>query len=112
MNGCEVGLEGNAMAKDCPVCELVSPDNTDTCDCGYSFARAGTVGQLQLRTAARRNMVVGGFVCFAGLAVTLLTIAASSFSGVYVIAWGAIVFGGAQCGRGLLQARRQRKLGR
>lgn len=97
------------MAKDCPVCGLVNPDTAPTCDCGYSFAYAGTVGRLQLGAAARRNMVIGGFVCFAGLALTLLTIAASTVTGVYMFAWGAIVFGAAQFFRGAIQLANERR---
>lgn len=94
------------------MCETVSPDSTETCECGYSFVQAGTVGRVQLGAAARRNMVVGGLILVAGLAVTLLTMAASSAIGFYVVAWGAVVFGGGQFIRGVIQARRQRRLGK
>jgi len=45
---------------------------------------------------AHRNMVVGGLWCGGGILVTLLTFAAASGGGSYVVAWGAILFGGIQ----------------
>ena len=97
------------MPRDCPVCGLVNPDTAPACDCGYSFAHAGTVGRIQLAAAAHRKMVGGGFVCFAGFVFTLLTLAASPATGVYVIAWGAIVFGAAQFVRGAIQLAKIRR---
>src|SRR5262249_22982189 len=92
-----------SMPRDCPVCGLVNPDTAPACDCGYSFAYAGTVGRVQLGAAARRNMVVGGLVCLAGLVVTLLTLVASTATGFYFFAWGAVIFGAAQFIRGATQ---------
>lgn len=91
------------MPRDCPICGLVNPDTAPSCDCGYSFTYAKTVGRLQLGAAARYNMVVGGFVCFVGLVVTLLSFAASSVTKIYLLAWGAIVFGAVQFIRGATQ---------
>jgi hypothetical protein len=54
-------------------------------------------------------MVIGGFVCFVGLVFTLLTIAASKVTGVYALAWGAIVFGAAQFVRGAIQLAKERR---
>jgi hypothetical protein len=51
---------------------------------------------------ARRNMWVGGAWCARGIAVTAYTYSAASGSGTYVVAWGAIVFGGWQFLKGLL----------
>jgi hypothetical protein len=84
----------------------VCSDTAEACDCGYSFAHANTVGRIQLSAAARRNMLVGGLVCFAGVAVTLVALATSGVTGISVVAWGAIVFGAAQFIRGAMQARR------
>lgn len=97
------------MPRDCPICGLVNPDTAPACDCGYSFAHASTVGRIQLAAVGQRNMVVGGLLCFAGLAFTLLTLAASPATGVYVFAWGAIVFGAAQFIRGAIQSAKQRR---
>jgi len=55
---------------------------------------------------AKRNMVVGGLWCVGGIVVTAVTYSqASSGGGRYVMAWGAILFGGIQFVRGLLQLR-------
>lgn len=54
--------------------------------------------------AATRQMVIGGFWFVGGILVTAVTYAsatASPFGGTYVVAWGAIVFGGVQFLRGL-----------
>jgi hypothetical protein len=52
--------------------------------------------------AARRNMWVGGAWCAGGIAVTAYTYSAASGGGIYVVAWGAIVFGGWQFVKGLI----------
>jgi hypothetical protein len=98
------------MPRDCPVCGLVNPDTAPACDCGFSFAYASTVGRVQLGSAARRNMAVGGLICFAGLTLTLLTLAASTVTGVYVLAWGAIICGAAQFVRGFIQLGKERQI--
>ena len=55
--------------------------------------------------AAAQNMVVGGLWCVGGIAVTALTYqAASAQGGHYIIAWGAILFGGLQFLKGLMQS--------
>ncbi len=51
------------------------------------------------------NMVIGGIVFLVGLVLTLGTMAMASGGGTYVVAWGAIVFGGLQFLRGLAQSR-------
>lgn len=98
------------MPRDCPVCGLVNPDTAPSCDCGFNFAYANTVGRVQLGGAARRNMTVGGLVCFVGLALTLLTLAVSTVTGVYVFAWGAIIWGATQFVRGLIQLGKERRI--
>lgn len=55
------------------------------------------------RDIAKRNMVIGGVVCAIGIAVTVATYMAASGGGTYVVAWGAIVFGGIQFFKGLAQ---------
>jgi hypothetical protein len=52
--------------------------------------------------AAQRNMWVGGAWCAGGVAVTAYTYTAASGGGTYVVAWGAIIFGGWQFVRGLI----------
>jgi len=58
----------------------------------------------QQLAVARRNMIVGGFWLFGGLAVTVAALSAAASSpggGSYVVAWGAILFGGLQFFRGV-----------
>lgn len=49
----------------------------------------------------KRDMLVGGLWCGGGLAVTLVTYMAASGGGTYLVAWGAIIFGGWQFVKGL-----------
>lgn len=59
-----------------------------------------------IRKAARKNMAIGAIVCIIGLVVTIgsySAAAASSTGGSYVVAWGAVIFGGTQFFRGLSQ---------
>jgi hypothetical protein len=75
-------------------------------------AAATVVGKLEqtkanaLKRAGKRNMFFGAMWCIGGIAVTAITYeAASQGGGTYVIAWGAIVFGGIQFLHGLIQSR-------
>lgn len=43
--------------------------------------------------AARQGMAVGAIICLAGILVTLLGYSAAPNVGVYLLAWGAILFG-------------------
>ncbi len=51
---------------------------------------------------AKRDLLIGGLWCGGGLAVTLYTHVAASGGGTYVVAWGAIIFGGWQFVKGLI----------
>ena len=46
------------MLKTCPNCQLVSPPEASTCDCGYDFA-ARTMGPSLLRRGQHRHRVSG-----------------------------------------------------
>ena len=53
-----------------------------------------------------RNMAIGGVICLIGILVTVGTYSAAASSrggGHYVVAWGAILFGGIQFLKGLIQ---------
>jgi hypothetical protein len=55
-----------------------------------------------LRARSQRDMLVGGLWCGGGILVTALTYSsAANGGGSYVVAWGAILFGGVQFLRGL-----------
>ncbi|HOX08888.1 MAG TPA: hypothetical protein PK280_21010 [Planctomycetota bacterium] len=69
---------------------------------------AGNIMQAKAtesRKAGVRNLIVGGLWCGGGTLVTILTFAMASGGGggTYVVAWGAILFGGIQMIRGLFQ---------
>ena len=55
------------------------------------------------REAGARNAMVGAAWCVGGIAVTALTYQLASGGGFFVCAWGAILFGGIQCIKGLGQ---------
>lgn len=55
----------------------------------------------RLRREGTNQMLLGALICGVGLVVTLVSLyGASNGSGSYVVAWGAIVFGGLRCYRG------------
>ncbi len=55
------------------------------------------------RAVGGKNMLYGALWCIGGILVTALTYSAASSGGTYVVAWGAILFGGIQLLRGLFQ---------
>lgn len=61
-----------------------------------------------VRSAALRNMAIGGIICIIGLLITFVSYSAAASSpngGSYIVTWGAVVFGGIQFFRGLSQLR-------
>jgi hypothetical protein len=79
---------------------------------GFDPDTAGiVVGELKREERARSlrksgilNMICGGLISVGGLGVTIGTLVAAEAGGSYVIAWGAILCGGAQFLYGLMQA--------
>jgi len=55
------------------------------------------------REAGQKNMLIGALWCGGGLAVTAITFSAASGGGVYVVTWGAVIFGAIQFLRGVGQ---------
>jgi hypothetical protein len=55
------------------------------------------------REAGTKNIVIGALWCVGGIVVTAATYQMASGGGTYVVAWGAILFGGIQSLRGLCQ---------
>jgi len=53
------------------------------------------------RNAAFRTMGIGGLICIVGLAITIGSMQAGG--GRFVVAWGAIIFGGFRFFQGMLQ---------
>lgn len=62
-----------------------------------------TMRKKAYRNAGKRNMVIGALWCVGGIAVTAITYQAATGGGVYVVTWGAIIFGAIQFFRGLGQ---------
>jgi hypothetical protein len=54
-------------------------------------------------TPGVRAMVVGLCVCIAGIVITAVTYSAASNGGHYIVAWGAVLFGGLQFLRGVFE---------
>ncbi len=50
---------------------------------------------------AKKDMLYGGLWCVGGIVVTLFTYASASGGGRYVVAWGAILYGGIKFFTGL-----------
>jgi hypothetical protein len=58
-----------------------------------------------LLEAGRRNMAIGGVACVGGMLVTVFSIlgAQGPGGGIFIVAWGAILYGAAQFIRGASQ---------
>ncbi len=58
------------------------------------------------KNAGHKNMLYGALWCIGGIVVTALSYqaAANTGGGKYVLAWGAILFGGIQFFRGMIQS--------
>lgn len=54
------------------------------------------------RDAAVRNVWIGGLICIVGIVVTAVSYSAASGGGRYVVAWGAVIFGGFRFIRGIV----------
>lgn len=57
-----------------------------------------------IKEAGQKNMLFGALWCIGGILVTAITYSAAAGGGTYVVAWGAILFGGVQFFRGLTQS--------
>lgn len=56
------------------------------------------------RSRAQKDMLWGGLWFFGGLIVTFVTYSNASGGGSYMVAWGAILFGGIQFFRGVINS--------
>ena len=54
------------------------------------------------RDEATKQMAIGAVICIIGIAVTWGTFSAATGGGAYVVAWGAIIFGGWRFLRGMM----------
>jgi hypothetical protein len=96
----------------CNYCGRENAEDATFCaGCGTSLLPEGAAEPSPQRIAARirvpsspeRQMLYGGIVCVAGIVVTGVTYLAASGpgGGTYLVAWGAILFGGLRFFRGL-----------
>lgn len=60
----------------------------------------GTPGEEH---SGSKDMIVGALWCVGGILVTAYSYSAASGGGSYVVAWGAIIFGGIQFFRGAMR---------
>lgn len=69
-----------------------------------SRARSDAMSNAE-RDNAVKNMLIGGVICIIGLVISIGSFQAASSSssgGSYVVAWGAVIFGGWQFLKGLM----------
>jgi hypothetical protein len=78
-------------------------DSRETQEAYRQYQQATTEANRQI---GQKNMMFGALWCFGGLALTAISFraAANSGGGRYVLAWGAILFGGIQFIRGMIQS--------
>lgn len=58
--------------------------------------------EVARKNRANKDMLYGALWCVGGIVVTVVTMSAASGGGRYVVAWGAILFGGVQFVKGLI----------
>lgn len=71
------------------------------------YAQAQSYAQAQAgggSGAGGADVVVGALFLFGGLILTLITFAAASGGGTYVLAWGPMLYGGLRLVKGLSRA--------
>ena len=111
------GLDRNEQPmKNCTYCGRENADEAVQCrECGTEFAmqsRTSEADELPIddpeRAAANKRMLWGAVWCGGGIIVTVVSYfaaASSPIGGTYVVAWGAILFGGFGAAGSLLQRR-------
>jgi len=94
--------------KKCDYCGRENADDAAQCSgCGTPLQDSPVPPPLPespARAAAEKRMIWGAIWCILGIAVTGITyVSALSAGGSYIVAWGAIVFGGIQFFQGLAE---------
>lgn len=82
-------------ALDCPHCGMINEPTSQYCECGFNLK--GGIREKRIAWSARRTRVLkhalrGGFICAAGIAITVFTLEHAP-GGVTFIAYGAIAVG-------------------
>lgn len=101
-----------SLSMKCPRCQLGSPQAAVNCNCGHNFQTGAfdgparyvppyRNGQRAPGRAVNNDILYGGLICLAGIVITIGTMATAQHGGSYVVAWGAIIFGGIRFFRGL-----------
>lgn len=104
---CKVDQIGQPFT--CPICKehFLVPVLEPMAKPGNVSAPEAAANHLSAKSMGNKNMLVGALWCIGGIVVTAATYSAASSSsggGTYVVAWGAILFGGLQFLKGLFQA--------
>lgn len=88
------------------VARALAQQGLDRVDTDRVIARLEESRAQSVRNAGRQEMMIGGISCLIGLVITLGTARASSSlgGGSFVVAWGAILFGGYQFLRGFFRS--------
>jgi len=100
----------------CPKCGLINPGTAVVCDCGWSFVdekmgashlpgpdKDEDENQIERRASGASQLAIGVLLLVTGVVITAATYgAASNEGGIYVIAYGPIVFGIGYIIRGLI----------
>jgi hypothetical protein len=99
--------------KNCDYCGRENTDDAVHCrECGTRLIPEASASQTSkaatsdnpVRAAAEKRMIHGAIWCIGGIVVTAVSYASaasSPFGGTYIVAWGAIFFGGLRFFQGL-----------
>jgi hypothetical protein len=98
----------------CPPCGQESNNNADECTRGFDAANELTQKEVEQGSHAEpaeetsngaSDMLFGALWCIGGIVVTAATYSAvKDTGGTYIVAWGAIIFGGYQFFKGLIHS--------
>lgn len=84
--------------KECLIKSGLTPEDAD-----YVINELNNYYKQEERKAGKKNMLYGALWCIGGIIVTVMTYQAAAGGGTYVVAWGAILYGGIQFIKGVSQ---------
>ena len=84
--------------KECLIKSGLTPADAD-----YVINELNNYYKQEERKAGKKNMLYGALWCIGGIIVTVMTYQAAAGGGTYVVAWGAILYGGIQFIKGVSQ---------
>ena len=105
----ETDLQDSRGVKKCSYCGRENEGGAANCgECGTPLENPTSRAEIELDPAleANRRMISGAVWCIAGIAITTVTFVSavnSPSGGIYVITWGAIIFGAKQFLKGYFQ---------